>query len=190
MTRTFIALELDAAQQHFLGNIIRQGKLHLPDLRWVDPTGIHLTLAFLGELNDEGVAKAIAAAQYAATSVNPFTYRLSGLGTFGQGRQLRVLWMGVSEPSGSLEVVHQALNLALEQRNFEAEKRPFSPHLTLARIKSYLNPVQLQALQQLLSHYQFASPAYKVTHLSVMKSELARSGAQYTCLQACAFQKR
>lgn len=189
MTRTFIALELDTAQQNFLGNIIRQGKLHLPDLHWVDPTAIHLTLAFLGELNDEEVAKAIAAAQYAATSVNPFAYRLSGLGTFGQPRQPRVLWMGVSEASGSLEIVYQALNLALEQRDFATEKRPFSPHLTLARIKSYLNPTQIHALQQLLSHYQFASPTYKVTHLSVMKSELARSGARYTCLQECAFGK-
>ena len=189
MTRTFIAFELDTAQQQFLGNIIRQGKLHLPDLRWVDPTSIHLTLAFLGELDDEQVAKAIAAAQYAATSVNPFVYRLSGLGTFGQARQPRVLWMGISETSGSLEVVHQALDLALGQQGFVTEKRPFSPHLTLARIKSYLNPTQLQALQQLLSHYQFTSPAYHVARLSVMKSELLRSGAQYTCLQACPLQK-
>jgi RNA 2',3'-cyclic 3'-phosphodiesterase len=188
VTRTFIALELDTAQQHFLGNIIRQGKLHLPDVRWVDPSGIHLTLAFLGELNDEQVAKAIAAAQYAAASVNPFAYRLSGLGTFGPPRQPRVLWMGISEASGALEVVHQALTLALEQRGFTTEKRPFSPHLTLARIKSYLNPDQLQNLQQLLSHYQFASPAHHVTQLSVMTTvpQLQEGGNKtrnvYRCL--------
>jgi RNA 2',3'-cyclic 3'-phosphodiesterase len=190
MTRTFIALELDTTQQQFLGNIIRQGKQLLPDLRWVDPESIHLTLAFLGELNDQQLEKAIAAAQYAASISNPFAYRLSGLGTFGPPRQPRVLWMGVSEPSGALDVVYRALSLALEQRSFPTEKRPFSPHLTLARIKSPLTPEQLQLLQQLLSRYQFASPAYKVTHLYVMKSELFRSGAQYTCLQACPFQKQ
>lgn len=189
MTRTFIALELDTAQQHFLDTIIRQGKHLLPDLRWVDSSGIHLTLAFLGELDDAQLAKANEAAAYAAEISQPFSYRLSGLGTFGSPRQPRVLWMGVSEPSGTLHLVHQALSLALEQRGFVTEKRPFSPHLTLARIKSPLTPEQLQTLQQLLSHYQFASPAYRVLHLSTMKSELARSGARYTCLQSSPFHK-
>jgi 2'-5' RNA ligase len=187
MTRTFIALELDSQQQHFLGNIIRQGKLLLPDLRWVDPAGIHLTLAFLGELSDSQLEKAMAAAQYAASTSNPFAYRLSGLGTFGPARQPRVLWMGVSEPSGTLNLVQRALALALEQQGFPGEQRPFSPHLTLARIKSPLTPEQLQLLQQLLSRYQFSTVAHRVTHLSVMKSELARSGACYTCLRECAF---
>lgn len=189
MTRTFIALELDTSQQVFLSKIIRQGKHLLPDLRWVDPTSIHLTLAFLGEIDALQLEKAIEATRYAAASSNPFTYRLSGAGIFGPPRQPRVFWMGISEPSGTLSVVHQALTLALEQQGFAVEKRPFSPHLTLARIKSPLSPEQLQLLQQLLVRYQFASPAYHVTHLYVMKSELARSGAQYTCLQACPFQK-
>lgn len=187
MTRTFIALELDTEQQHFLGNVIRQGKHFLPDLRWVDPTGIHLTLAFLGELDNAQLERAVEAAEYAATLARPFTYRLSGLGTFGPPRQPRVLWMGISEPSGALRVLQQALVLALEQREFPTDSRPFSPHLTLARIKSPLSAEQLQLLQQLLSRYQFASPAYRVAHLYVMKSELQRSGAQYTCLRACPF---
>ncbi|HEU5383918.1 MAG TPA: RNA 2',3'-cyclic phosphodiesterase [Ktedonobacteraceae bacterium] len=188
MTRTFIALELDASQQRFLGNIIRQGKQILPDLRWVDPQGVHLTLAFLGELDDMQLAKARAATQYAATQANPFTYRLSGLGTFGPPRSPRVLWMGISEPSAMLNGVHRALTLALEEQGFTTEKRPFSPHLTLARIKTPLNTEQLQLLQQLLSRYQFASPDYHVTHLYLMKSELAPTGARYSCLQACPFQ--
>ena len=189
MTRTFIALEQDDAQQRFLANIIRQGKHLLPDLRWVDPAGIHLTLAFLGELDDIRVAQAREAATYAAAASSPFTFRLSGLGTFGQSRQPRVLWMGVSEPSGALHALHQVVAQALEQRGFVTEKRPFAPHLTLARIKAPLTPEQVQLLQQLLSRYQFESPAYRVGHLFVMKSELALSGARYTCLQASPFRK-
>ncbi len=187
-TRTFIALELDAAQQCFLENIIQQGRHLLPALHWVDPAGIHLTLAFLGELNDERLAQACEAATEAARGSQPFAYRLSGLGTFGPPRQPRVLWMGVSEPTGALHRVHQALAHALEQRGFASEKRPFSPHLTLARIKAPLTPEQVQILQQLLSRYQFESPIYHVVYLYVMKSELASTGARYTCLQASPFQ--
>lgn len=190
MTRTFIALELDAAQQRFLDTIIRQGRHLLPDLRWVDSTGIHLTLAFLGELNDAQLVQANEAAAYAAGLYRPFTYHLAGLGTFGPPRQPRVLWMGVSAPSGMLHAAQQALALALEQRGFAIEKRPFSPHLTLARIKAPLTPEQVQILQQLLSRYQFESPGYRVTHFYTMKSELTNSGARYTCLQASPFQKR
>jgi RNA 2',3'-cyclic 3'-phosphodiesterase len=190
MTRTFIALELDVSQQQFLGNIIGQGKQFLPDLRWVEPGGIHLTLAFLGELNEEQLEKAAFATRSAALQSESFTYRLSGLGTFGPPRQPRVLWMGVSEPSGTLDRVHQTLALTLEEQGFTTEKRPFSPHLTLARIKSPLTPEQLQLLQQLLSRYQIASPAYRMTHLYMMKSELFRSGARYSCLEACPFRKK
>lgn len=189
MTRTFIALELDTSQQQFLGNIIRQGKQLLPDLRWVDPGGIHLTLAFLGELDEAQLEKAKIAARSAAQRSLSFVYRLSGLGTFGPVRQPRVLWMGVSEPSGKLTQIHQALAQALEQQGFITEKRPFSPHLTLARIKSPLSSEQVQLLQQLLSRYQVASPAYAVMHLYVMKSELTHANARYTCLEACPFQK-
>lgn len=186
MTRTFIALELDGPQQRFLGDIIKQGRQVLPALRWVDPTGIHLTLAFLGELDDSQLAAAMVAARSAAATGAPFAYCLSGLGTFGAARQPRVLWMGVSEPSGALRQLQQALALALEEQGFPREQRPFSPHLTLARITFPLTPAQLQVLVQLLSRYQSFTPAYRVSHISLMKSELARSGARYTCLQTYA----
>ena len=190
MTRTFIALELNTDQQDFLDTIIGQGKQILPALRWVEPQGIHLTLAFLGELDEQQLTKARAATRAAALQSSHFTYRLSSLGTFGAPRQPRVLWMGVSEPSGVLNKVHRILATALERQGFTSEKRPFSPHLTLARIKAPLTAEQLQLLQQLLSRYQIASPAYAVAHLYVMKSELSRSGARYTCLEACPFQER
>lgn len=184
MTRTFIAFELDGPQQHFLAHIIEQGKHLFPALRWVDPAGIHLTLAFLGELSESQLEKARTAAHSAAATGAPFTYHLSGLGTFGPAHQPRVLWMGVSEPSGALHEVQRALARALEQQGFAGEQRPFSPHLTLARIKDPLTSEQLQVFQRLLSRHQFSSLVHHVTHISVMKSELARAGARYTCLQA------
>lgn len=187
MTRTFIALEMDESLQHYLGDISRRMAQELPDLRLVDPAGIHLTLAFLGELTDEQLAKAIEAAEVAAQQVSPFEYSLSGLGIFGSPRQPRVIWMGVEEPSGKLVQLHRALNRELRQRRFEVEKRPFSPHLTLSRVKAPLKPDEQQRLQGLLANQQKlpSSPLHKVRHLSVMKSELLRSGAKYTCLQDC-----
>jgi RNA 2',3'-cyclic 3'-phosphodiesterase len=197
MTRTFIALELNEALQRFLGEIMSQASQALPDLRWVDARGIHLTLAFLGELNDEQLIQAISAAEAAAHKATPFEYCLKELGIFGSSLQPRVIWMGVEDlPSGKvqgspLQLVHRVLSKELELRGFEVEKRPFSPHLTLARIKQPLLPDAQQRLQRLL-HGRLVgiySTIYPANTLCVMKSELSRSGAKYTCLKECFFSK-
>ncbi len=185
MTRTFIALELDESLQRYLGEIIRRMAQELPGLRWVDPAGIHLTLAFLGELNDQQLAEATRAAELSAQSIPSFEYRLSHPGIFGSPRQPRVIWIGVEEPSGNLQLLHHQLNLELAQCEFEIDTRPFSPHLTLARIKAPLKPEELQRLQRLLAvqDRQPHSPLVRVRYLSVMKSELMRTGARYTSLR-------
>jgi len=192
MTRTFIALELNADLQSYLSGVIRQLARVLPGLRWVDPSGIHLTLAFLGELSDEQLAHARQATQQAALEVAPFDYGLSQLGIFGSPRQPRVLWVGITEASGKLQHLHRTLNQELEQRNFEVDKRPFSPHLTLSRIKAPLEPDEQEGLQRILQDRQLlkSSSLYHVHQVSVMKSELSRSGATYTCLQNYALSMR
>ncbi len=197
MTRTFIALGMDESLQSFLGEIIRHAEQDLSDLRWVNPAGIHLTLAFLGELTDEQLAAAIQASEVAAQKATPFVYRLKGLGVFGSLQQPRVIWMGVEDqPSGQiqgspLQRLHSILTKELELRSFEVDKRPFSPHLTLARVKQRLSPYEQQSLQRLLHSKQAAasSPPYRVDYLIVMKSELSRTGARYTSLREFSFSK-
>jgi|SRR6185437_9709857 len=186
MTRTFIALELDETLQRFLSNVIHQMAQQLPSARWVNPAGIHLTLAFLGELTDEQVASAMLAADAASHQVTPFELRLKAPGIFGSPRQPRVIWMGIEENSGNLTRLHSVLNRDLEQREFEVDARPFSPHLTLARVKQPLNASEQQTLQRLLASKQSTSgsPWQNMRQLSVIKSELLRSGARYTRLGA------
>ncbi len=191
MTRTFIALELNEALQSHLAGVIRQVAQLLPRVRWVDPSGIHLTLAFLGELDDAQVERAIEAVTLTARQVQPFTYRLTRLDIFGSPRQPRVVWMGIEESSGSLARLHFLLQHELARSGFETDKRLFSPHLTLARVKAPLAPDDLQRLQELLAGKQssIVSPhGYNVQYVNVMKSELLRSGAHYTCLRACPLQ--
>ena len=191
MTRTIIALEQNESLQRSLGEIIDRAARDLPALRWVDPAGMHLTLAFLGDLEDVQVASAIEAAEKAAQHIPPFEYRLKGLGIFGSPQQPRVLWMGIEDlpnaqlHGSSLQQLHRALNRELERRDFPVEKRSFSPHLTLARVKQALSPEEQRSLQRLLRTKVISTELYPVRSLDVMKSELFRSGAKYTRLQAC-----
>src|SRR5947209_16007633 len=109
MTRTFMAFELDESLQSYLRGIIRRVAQELPNLRWVDPAGIHLTLAFLGELTGERLVEVMQAAELGSGKVPPFGYHLSHLGVFGSPRQPRVIWIGIDEPTGRLLQLHQAL---------------------------------------------------------------------------------
>jgi RNA 2',3'-cyclic 3'-phosphodiesterase len=192
MTRTFIALEMNNALQSHLAGVIHQVAQVLPGIRWIDPSNIHLTLAFLGELTDEQLAEAIQATELVSQQAQPFSYRLSHLGTFGSPRFPRVIWMGIEEPLGFLASIHRMLNRHLQRRGFEVDTRPFSPHLTLARLKSPLSLEEQQKLQSLLANktQSLVSPdSYAVHHLDVMKSELLRTGARYTCLRSCVIGK-
>jgi 2'-5' RNA ligase len=182
MIRTFIALELNDSIRDILGGIIRQMAQELPPIRWVDPKGIHLTLAFLGDLTDEQVAKARQAAEATAQQVTPFRFHLSHLGVFDSSQYPRVIWVGVNEPSGALQQLHSLLNRELEHRGFAVERRVFSPHLTLARIKVPLNPEERQRLLRLLVEIKVVSSPLHAGRLRVMRSELLRSGARYTSL--------
>lgn len=188
MTRVFIALELNEALQSHLTTVIRRVAQVLPDVHWVAPAGIHLTLAFLGELSDERLQEAIQATESAAQQCAPFAYQLARLGIFGTPGRPRVIWMGIEEPSGALSTLHSVLNRELAQRQFEPDTRPFSPHLTLARVKAPLTSDEQKSLQGLLAGPQVqlaTSQRFLVQQLDVMKSELKPAGAHYTRLLAC-----
>jgi RNA 2',3'-cyclic 3'-phosphodiesterase len=187
MTRTFIALELNTALQRHLASVIRQMAQALPEVRWVDPASIHLTLAFLAELTDDQLAAAQEAIMHTAKQCASFSYQLSRLGIFGSPRQPRVIWMGIAEASGMLQRVHQVLSAELLQRGFEVETRPFSPHFTLARIKAPLSIEEQRHLRDLLSGPQqgiSTAQQFLAEHLVVMKSELSQSGARYSVLNS------
>jgi 2'-5' RNA ligase len=154
----------------------------LPDIRWVNPEGIHLTLAFLGDLTNERLVQVMQATKAAAHQAAPFTYRLAHPGVFDSLNRARVIWMGIAEPTGSLQQLHRVLNRELEQRGFRTEKRAFSPHLTLARVKAPLKPDEQECLRRLLVETKVVA-ASRANRLSMMKSELFRSGAKYTHLR-------
>ena len=186
VTRTFIALDLSEVARTALRGELRRLARALPDVRFVDPDSLHLTLAFLGELDDDTLAAVIALAGEVARHTAPFELALAGLGVFGPPTALRVIWAGVGGETRSLLALQRRLAAALEAEGFPREQRPFSPHLTLARLKRPLDAAARQRLDKLL-----ASPAskpaswearWRVADLRVMRSELAATGARYTAL--------
>jgi len=184
-TRTFIAVELPDVARAALQTHVARLSHALPRMRFQPPSSPHLTLAFLGELDDEQLAAATQAAITAAPTVPPFTLTVAGLGIFGPPYAPRVLWCGVGGDIAALLRLQAVLADRLEAAGFPREPRPFAPHLTLARFKQPLNPAALQRLTGILSTPSTTQTSFVVESLSVMKSELLRPAARYTRLRAC-----
>jgi 2'-5' RNA ligase len=147
---------------------------------WVKPQSIHLTLKFLGEIDDAKVRDAASELQKAAQGIGPFTLELEGVGSFPNARNPRVLWAGIKENVELLKL-QKNVDERLESIGFEADNRPFTPHLTLCRIKSAEDG---RSLGKLLSETKpEAKTAFTVTSFAFMKSVLKPSGAEHTPIQ-------
>jgi RNA 2',3'-cyclic 3'-phosphodiesterase len=141
--------------------------------KWVDPGNFHMTLRFIGEV-DEGVAADIDAA-LARLRSRPFTLQLAGTGTFGNGTAPRALWVGV-ERNPLLAALRDKIEQALVKSGLPPEPRKFSPHVTLARLQK----TTPQAVAAFLSaSAQFRAEPLKVEAFSLIASLPTKSGRVY-----------
>ncbi|HEX8995085.1 MAG TPA: RNA 2',3'-cyclic phosphodiesterase [Ktedonobacterales bacterium] len=182
MTRTFIALDLSEAAREALRRELRRLARALPGVRFVDPADLHLTLAFLGELDDDALGAVNALTAAVAQETAPFRLALNGLGVFGPPASPRVVWAGVGGETRRLIALQRRLADALEQRGFPREQRPYSPHLTLARIARPLDEAAYQRLRLLLDGPAPRPTRWQIDDVRVMRSEKATSGPRYTPL--------
>jgi RNA 2',3'-cyclic 3'-phosphodiesterase len=175
-TRTFICLELpetirvqaEALQRRLAG---------LGDkIRWVNPKNLHLTLRFLGEISRPQIETVCLAVRSAAARVEAFPIHLSGTGCFPSPRRPRAFWIGVTEAS-DVTRLFQAVEEELLCAGFPREARPFSPHLTLGRVRVDRSHARLG---EVMAGAEFDAAPFLVTEVTVMKSELRRSGSVYT----------
>jgi len=183
--RAFIAIELDDAIRGELDAAQQQLKRspvsHIG--KWVAPQSIHLTLKFLGDIADTRVEPIGEALERACAQVQPFTLALSEAGCFPNAKRPRVIWVGVGGELEPLRQLQRAVEDEVNPLGFEPERRGFTPHLTLARIRDRARPSERTEMGQLLAKVT-VDPAVSmaVTELSLMRSELQPSGAVYTCL--------
>ncbi|HKQ51183.1 MAG TPA: RNA 2',3'-cyclic phosphodiesterase [Pyrinomonadaceae bacterium] len=146
---------------------------------WPRAENLHLTLKFLGEIEESRVALLRAAAARAAEKSTAFELTIEGAGAFPPRGAPRVLWLGVKDTSGGLAQLHSRLEDECAGSGFKREERPFHPHLTLARLRA---PQGTRALAQFHQETGFDAAQFPVTELIVMLSELGPRGSRYTPL--------
>jgi RNA 2',3'-cyclic 3'-phosphodiesterase len=167
MPRLFTAIDLPEEVRDAIADIGRD----LPGARLVPKEQLHLTLRFIGD-TDEAAYTAVRSALKNVHGA-PFALALGGVGHFPPGRHPRVLWVGING-CAPLLTLQREVELALVRAGIPADERPFSPHLTLARLKE-TPPGLVAQLEE--SHRDFAAEPFPVTEFHLYSSTLVRSGA-------------
>lgn len=175
--RLFIAIEIPDAVKHEMAKAQERLRRSGVEAGWTRPEGVHLTLRFLGEVNESLVADIIAALKGAVGGTGGLHLDIAGAGAFPNPGNPRVAWIGVSGDVEKLAKIQAAVEDAVAGLGFTREDRKFSPHLTLARIRRIGSRGRwLAALEEIKN---VRAPGFDADSISLMKSELKPSGAVY-----------
>ncbi len=173
MIRTFIALPIPEEIKASLGGAIAQLKTKNPAVRWVKPEGLHITLKFLGDIEEALVDPLSADLDKSAANYPQLTLALSGFGAFPNTRRPRVVWAGLVGSMQELISLAADIDMACLAYGIALEKRPFSGHITLGRLKA---PTMVDLAMNP------ASGTFSASEILLYKSVLLPGGAQYTVL--------
>ena len=151
-------------------------------IRWVPIENQHLTLKFIGDVPSASIDLLTQLLIGETQGRAPFTIQIGGLGSFPNPQRARVLWIGIHAPA-ALESLQHGIESAAARLGYEAETRPFAPHLTIGRVHQQVRASEQQQVRAALEKTQVGSlGAVVVKAVHLFKSDLKPSGAEYTRL--------
>lgn len=175
--RCFLAVGLPEEHKRQLAAGLERLKRELPSARWVRADGLHITLKFLGEVAESSMTTLLPSlSELLAPLPAPLAVQLGGGGFFPHPQRARVAWLGGQAPG--LERWAQAAELAAEQVGVRPEGRPFSLHVTLARLERPWPPAACQRFLRELSRWSL--PPFQAQEVVLYESQLSPQGARYT----------
>lgn len=195
MIRAFLAVELTQELRAELATIQQELKRKIePEMKrsmrisWAQPASIHLTIKFLGDMDEQVIDPLLVAVEQAIGNQTAVNVPLERLGAFPRPQSPRVLWVGPSEnwergaEARRMAEIHGAIEQACEGLGFLRETKPFSPHLTLARIKIGERHVGVALTQSGVLDQSISLTPLAVGSVVLMKSKLRPTGSVYTKL--------
>jgi 2'-5' RNA ligase len=180
-TRTFIGIDI--------GDAIRTSAIALQkelaktgaEVKWVTVESMHVTLLFLGEVDDRELHPVCKAVKAAAASEPPFTLRVSGVGAFPTSRRPKVLWAGITDGAEPLQRLYGSLEeKMLDLGCYRKEERGYTPHLTLGRVKGDADGLTVAG--ELQKRLAWDGGRTAVDEVLVFSSEMDRDGPVYTVM--------
>lgn len=183
MKRIFIAVDISETARQRAAEYIDDLRLEFSGLRvgWERPEKLHITLKFLGDVEDEKVAEVVESLNSSAGSSRCFEVELSGTGVFPSPSNPRILWLGLHDQDGKLSATANAVESGCALLGYKKEKREFSPHLTIARLRE---PHKAQQLAVRHLSNKFEPVSFEVSEIVIYESKLQPTGSIYSKLAA------
>lgn len=177
MKRVFIAIDISSEARSKVSAYIDTLKRSARDVRvgWERPEKLHLTLKFLGDIDDNKVSDVEQALKKVAAEFSGFWSKISGTGRFPPKGDPRILWLGLVD-DGATALLAQTLDRELSRTGFASEKRKFHPHLTIARLREPHRSV-LVAAEHVSNEFETAD--FAVSELVIYESQLLPTGSVY-----------
>ncbi len=179
--RLFLALDLPAEHRREIARRAAALEGDLPAARWVRAENLHLTLAFLGNTERERIAPLAAAVAPAFAASPPIATGVDGAGTFPPGRPGRIAWVGLAGGEALSGLQRRVAAAAAAALDLEPDRRPFHPHVTLARPRRPWNRRAADAFAA-----AFATPVggpFEIREGVLYQSDLGPGGSRYTALE-------
>jgi 2'-5' RNA ligase len=179
--RTFISVELPDEVKKNIVELINELKESGAGVKWVEGKNLHITLKFLGWIEDKNLDNLIELTQKAVSNSGSFKAGFAGMGTFPENKTPRVVWVGTEEGGDKLCELANRLEKALAQAGFRREEREFKAHLTIGRVKEKKG---VDKLKEKLGTYR--NPKFGeaiVDRIYIMKSTLTPKGPIYEIIK-------
>jgi RNA 2',3'-cyclic 3'-phosphodiesterase len=189
--RLFIGIELPEALKNSAAaaaNRVRERIAHHApgaQMRWVPHGNLHITIWFLGEVKDAR-GQALVTSMKEPLGTRPFTLHVAGAGAFPASGAPRAIWLGLVAGGDGLLSVHNELRPRLLPLGFEPEKRQFSPHLTIARVKD-IRPSHAVALRKILRDVDDDVGECHISSATIFRSRPTPAGSEYEALSRVLF---
>ena len=180
--RLFVGVELDDAQRAACARAASDLQRHLAGLRrfsarWIPEENLHITLWFLGETKEEPAVR-LTDALGSAWHVEPFNLTIAGAGAFPTSGPPRILWFGVSEGADALASTYRELAARFAPLGYEAERRPYHPHVTIGRVKE-ADRLGSRKARNVLRQFVVRAGSRRVTAVTLFQSRTSPHGARY-----------
>lgn len=179
--RVFVAIEIPPRELARIGDFAGHLRSFGARVAWVPAANVHVTLAFLGDIECDRVGSVTTAVTAACDTVRPFELYTHGTGSFPASSRAKVLWAGVAGDVDVLQELQRRIADGLRTEGFTLDDKPFRPHLTIGRVKDGRGPEFASVLRELGNATLNGKP-FAVDSVTVIRSELLPSGARYTPL--------
>jgi RNA 2',3'-cyclic 3'-phosphodiesterase len=177
--RLFVAVSIPSEVLDAVETVVDPIRERVSSARWAPVSNQHLTLKFLGHVDRSLVDEISVLCRTVGGEVPAGEIAIGGFGAFPNSRRARVLWAGVEDPQEVLSSLARGLDDALEPLGFEREQRAFTPHLTLARLRTP------QRVGEILEELSLPPLPVSVDAFQLFRSRLSPKGARYEVLDTC-----